>query len=131
MSTSDESIIAGKPFPENPICDFCTSPEVAWVYRVAPSRQEMALIENGKVRGVLDSIDDDAWLTCDICYCLIETNKREELAQRSLFSTPIDHTWKQREIDLSLQAVRLFHNQFYNNRKGDPEPYEKAETTAQ
>lgn len=59
-----------------PICDFCSSPDVAFVY---PARNFAAYVFDGIVgRSVGD------WAACPTCHGLIESDRQADLVERSL-----------------------------------------------
>ena len=59
-----------------PICDFCSSPDVAFVY---PARTFAAYVFDGIVG---ESVGD--WAACPTCHGLIESDCQTDLVERSL-----------------------------------------------
>ncbi len=99
--------------PEQPICDFCSEPQVRWSY---PARD---FVDVGLVTptGILVSESVGAWAACEECHRLIEAGDRDALLRRSIqnfirfYGVPLP--------DLGGDIVRI-HNQFFAHRSGDP-----------
>jgi hypothetical protein len=93
-----------------PICDFCSSPDVAFVY---PARTFAAYVFDGIVG---ESVGD--WAACPTCHELIESDRQTELIERSLV------TLLERNPDMKLAEhelrdhIRSFHIAFFQHRAG-------------
>jgi hypothetical protein len=94
----------------NSICDFCSSPNVTWVY---PARTFAAYIFEGIVG---ESVGD--WAACPICHSLIESGRQTELAERSLV-TLLERQPEMKSAERELRThIRSFHTMFFQNRVG-------------
>lgn len=92
------------------ICDFCSSPNVTWVY---PARTFAAYVFEGIVG---ESVGD--WAACPICHGFIEAGQQTELAERSLVSLlERQPDMKGAEQELRTQ-IRSFHTMFFRHRIG-------------
>lgn len=93
-----------------PICDFCSSPNVTWVY---PARTFAAYIFDSIVG---ESVGD--WAACSICHGLIDSGRHTELTERSLVTL----LERQPEMKSAAQELRMhirsFHTMFFQNRLG-------------
>lgn len=87
-----------------PICDFCLSSNVCWVYHAQPFELHYS---DGEV-GIIAS-SDDRWAACPVCYDLIQKDDREGIYQRSLA------TYGPVELEYGAQrALRQFQAEFFN-----------------
>jgi hypothetical protein len=92
------------------ICDFCSSPNVTWVY---PARTFAAYVFEGIVG---ESVGD--WAACPICHGLIESGRHLELAERSLV-TLLERQPEMKGAEAELRnQIRGFHTMFFQNRVG-------------
>jgi hypothetical protein len=92
------------------ICDFCSSPNVAWVY---PARTFAAYVFEGIVG---ESVGD--WAACPICHGLIESGRNAELTERSL-TTLLERQPEMKGAEAELRnQIRGFHTMFFRNRVG-------------
>lgn len=92
------------------ICDFCSSPNVTWVY---PARTFAAYVFEGIVG---ESVGD--WAACPICHGLIESSRLTELAERSLL-TLLERQPEMKSAEQELRAqIRCFHMMFFRHREG-------------
>lgn len=96
------------------ICDFCSSPDVAWRY---PARTFAAYIVAGIVG---ESVGD--WAACPACHALIESGQRSALADRSV-RTLLEKQpdWKPAEPELRAHLLHL-HAMFFESRVGKALP---------
>ena len=93
-----------------PICDFCSSPDVAFVY---PARTFAAYVFDGIVG---ESVGD--WAACPTCHGLIESDRKADLVERSLV-TLLDRQPEMKCGELELRTqIRSFHVMFFYNRVG-------------
>ena len=92
------------------ICDFCSSPNVTWVY---PARTFAAYVFEGIVG---ESVGD--WAACPICHGLIESGRHAELTERSLV-TLLERQPEMKGAEAELRnQIRGFHTMFLRNRVG-------------
>lgn len=92
------------------ICDFCSSPNVTWVY---PARTFAAYVFDGIVG---ESVGD--WAACAICHGLIESGRHTELTERSLV-TLLERQPEMKSAEEELRThIRSFHAMFFQNRIG-------------
>jgi hypothetical protein len=92
------------------ICDFCSSPNVTWVY---PARTFAAYVFEGIVG---ESVGD--WAACPICHGLIESGLHAELTERSLV-TLIERQPEMKCAEEELRThIRSFHTMFFRSRVG-------------
>lgn len=92
------------------ICDFCSSPNVTWVY---PARTFAAYVFEGIVG---ESVGD--WAACPICHGLIESGRHADLAERSLI-TLLDRQPEMKSAEQELRSqIRSFQMMFFRNRLG-------------
>lgn len=92
------------------ICDFCSSPNVTWVY---PARTFAAYVFEGIVGG---SVGD--WAACPICHGLIESGRHADLTERSL-TTLLERQPEMKSAEEELRThIRSFHTMFFQNRVG-------------
>lgn len=95
--------------PES-ICDFCSSPNVTWVY---PARTFAAYVSEGIVG---ESVGD--WAACSICHGLIDSGRHTELTERSLV-TLLERQPEMKSAEEELRTqIRSFHTMFFQNRGG-------------
>jgi hypothetical protein len=93
-----------------PICDFCSSPEVAFVY---PARTFAAYVFDGIVG---ESVGN--WAACPTCHELIESDHQADLVERSL-ETLIERQPEMKYAEIELRdQIRSFHVLFFRNRTG-------------
>lgn len=93
-----------------PICDFCSSPDVAFVY---PARNFAAYVFDGIVG---ESVGD--WAACPICHELIESDRQIDLVERSLV-TLLERQPEMKFAEVELRdQIRSFHVMFFHNRVG-------------
>ena len=93
-----------------PICDFCSSPDVAFVY---PARTFAAYVFDGIVG---ESVGD--WAACPTCHGLIESDRRADLVERSLV-TLLERQPEMKCAEAELRhQIRSFHLSFFRNRVG-------------
>ncbi len=95
-----------------PVCDFCFSTTVKWVYTA-----ETFIVEKYNYRSVGD------WATCNKCAELIDKNDREGLEQRSIQFVP--------EMLLKIfgsfeDFVHLLHSGFWKHKTGEKLPLEEG-----
>lgn len=92
------------------ICDFCSSPNVTWVY---PARTFAAYVFEGIVG---ESVGD--WAACPICHGLIESGRHAELTERSLI-TLLERQPEMKSAEEELRThIRSFHTMFFRSRVG-------------
>lgn len=92
------------------ICDFCSSPNVTWVY---PARTFAAYVFEGIVG---ESVGN--WAACPICHGLIESGRHAELTERSLI-TLLERQPEMKSAEEELRThIRSFHTMFFRNRVG-------------
>jgi hypothetical protein len=109
-----------------PICDFCSSPHVAWAYPCRDFVQEdriSALVVNadGSVetrKVALTHSMAGGWAACQPCYRLIQVGDRDSLAKRSVASAG-SH---QLPPLVELELMRRLQDTFWSNRLGAPVP---------
>ncbi|MFN7544970.1 MAG: hypothetical protein ACK5TN_19495 [Acidobacteriota bacterium] len=95
-----------------PICDFCSSPDVAFVY---PARTFAAYVFDGIVG---ESVGD--WAACPTCHGLIDSDRQADLVERSLV-TLLESQPEMTCAAVELRAqLRSFHLMFFCNRVGSP-----------
>jgi hypothetical protein len=99
---------------EPPICDFCSAEPVAWEYRTRDS--SLNIPDKG------DCISGQGWLACQACHELIQAGLRDELAFRSASRLALMEPGMTVTVSLALPAIRLWHDEFWANRKGEPAP---------
>lgn len=93
-----------------PICDFCSSPDVAFVY---PARNFAAYVFDGIVG---ESVGD--WAACPTCHGLIESDRQADLVERSLV-TLLERQPEMRGAERELRGqIGSFHIMFFRNRVG-------------
>lgn len=93
-----------------PICDFCSSPDVAFVY---PARTFAACSFDGIVG---ESVGD--WAACPTCRGLIESDRQADLVERSLV-TLLERQPEMKSAERELRThIRSFHTMFFRNRVG-------------
>jgi hypothetical protein len=93
-----------------PICDFCSSPDVAFVY---PARTFAAYVFDGIVG---ESVGD--WAACPNCHGLIESDRQADLVERSLV-TLLERQPEMKFAEVELRdQIRSFHVMFFCNRVG-------------
>ena len=93
-----------------PICDFCSSPDVAFVY---PARTFAAYVFGGIVG---ESVGD--WAACPTCHGLIESDRQADLVERSLV-TLLERQPEMKSAEVELRdQIRSFHVLFFMNRVG-------------
>jgi hypothetical protein len=93
-----------------PICDFCSSPDVAFVY---PARTFAAYLFDGIVG---ESVGN--WAACPTCHELIEADRQADLVERSLVTLLERHQemrWAENEL---RDQIHSFHLMFFLNRVG-------------
>lgn len=102
------------------ICDFCSSPNVQWVYsaRDASITGDIDLLEGERV--TLSSEGD--WAACEICSKLIEEEEREALLLRSINSAP---NTPNLSTEIIKQVTRQIHSMFWLNRSGERVKFNK------
>jgi hypothetical protein len=94
-----------------PICDFCSSPDVAFVY---PARTFAAYVFDGIVG---ESVGD--WAACPTCHGLIESDRHTDLVERSLV-TLLERQPEMKFVEHELRdQIRSFHVMFFQNRLGE------------
>jgi hypothetical protein len=92
------------------ICDFCSNPNVTWVY---PARTFAAYVFEGIVG---ESVGD--WAACPICHGLIESGRHAQLTERSLV-TLLERQPEMKSAEGELRTqIRSFHAMFLLNRLG-------------
>lgn len=115
---------------DQPICDFCSSPDIHWRYRAADFQHDRlitALVLPITIVGPIEIERKDIdihwgskgdWAACNVCHALIEANNRAKLTRRSAKTMLKRHP----EITMSLRdAIELIgpmHAQFWSNRVG-------------
>ena len=92
------------------ICDFCSSPSVAWRY---PAHSFAAYIIAGIVG---ESVGD--WAACGVCHGLIAAGNRCGLLDRSL-QTLLDSHPEMQACEAELREhLATFHRMFFTNQSG-------------
>lgn len=92
------------------ICDFCSSPSVAWRY---PARSFIAYVIAG-IAG--ESVGD--WTACRVCHGLIAAGNRCGLLDRSL-QTLLDSRPEMRVCEVELrEQLAEFHGMFFAHQTG-------------
>jgi hypothetical protein len=94
------------------ICDFCSHPNVGWLY---PTRSFVAYIVDG-IGG--QSVGD--WAACDVCHVLIENDDRSGLAAHSIDSLIKVHPEFQVAREELLHEMERLHGTFFSSRMGAP-----------
>lgn len=103
-----------------PICDFCSSPDVAFVY---PARTFAAYVFDGIVG---ESVGD--WAACPTCHGLIELDRKADLVERSLL-TLLEREPEMKVAECELRSqISSFHVLFMQNRAGAAISVQKCET---
>lgn len=92
------------------ICDFCSTPRVAWRY---PARSFIAYIV-ASIGG--ESVGD--WAACDECHDLIESVDSERLKERSLNALIERHPEMASVRDALAEHMAALHILFFKNRTG-------------
>lgn len=98
-----------------PMCDFCTSPEIAWTY---PTRDLSSTVPLPGKNATVTINSTGGWAACKSCRDLIEAGDREALAVRS------GEASKQGDVPLHMivTACRIVQDDFWANREGPPVP---------
>jgi hypothetical protein len=105
------------PMPENgPVCDFCGSEDVAWIY---PTERTIAYIAQvGDRVSIGESLP--GFVACSVCAELIERGDREGVAERSLNALPAED----RDVgeELAKELIQRIHLSFWDHRAGPRVP---------
>lgn len=97
----------------DPICDFCSSPDVRWRY---PARDfVISALEGAGSEG--------GWAACPACHALIERGLRDKLTERSARRFARKHGIPVKAVKPQL---RKLHDQFWANREGPPIPHQET-----
>ncbi|MFN7545256.1 MAG: hypothetical protein ACK5TN_20965 [Acidobacteriota bacterium] len=104
-----------------PICDFCSSPDVAFV---DPVRTFAAYVFDGIVG---ESVGD--WAACPICHGLIESDRPTDLVERSLVTVLerqpetkfVEHELRDCAKDQSAETVYLMQSCSFPKEKTSEE----------
>jgi hypothetical protein len=95
---------------QDPLCDFCSSPEVKWRYEV----------ETFTLKGIPGTRSVEDWAACDLCHEFIEDGDYPKLALRSVKTaeegTGVSIPSQFRRM--AIEAIGDMHKQFRDNRKG-------------
>lgn len=102
-----------------PVCDFCGSAEVAYIY---PARD--APLGTDPITGRVQ-MSAGAWTACEDCHRLIASGDRDGLARRCarLIGQSTGLALNRQERRSLAAEIRRGHEQFWRNRTGDPLPY--------
>ena len=92
------------------ICDFCSSPSVAWRY---PAHTFIAYVING-VAG--QSVGD--WVACPVCHGLIAAGDHCGLLDRSLHTLLDGHPEMQASEAELREQIAKFHGMFFAHQTG-------------
>lgn len=95
------------------ICDFCSTPNPTRTFFCVPFVMHSFL--------GIDQVSDNAWASCDTCAKLIDGDRWEELAQRSvrLFPALLGAT----ERGAYLEMLRVMHERFRKARTQQTQPH--------
>jgi len=92
------------------ICDFCSSPSVAWRY---PAHTFIAYVING-IAG--QSVGD--WTACRVCHGLIAAGDRCGLLDRSLHTLLNGHPEMRASEGELREQIAKFHRMFFAHQTG-------------
>lgn len=98
--------------PDLGYCDFCSSENVRYDY---PCR-------NYRLTGSETEGSTGSWFACAACYSLIQTGKRDALAERCEQCYFDLHEYDADHRPQALEAVKLAQSDFWANREGPPVP---------
>lgn len=96
-----------------PICEFCSTPNPTRAFYCVPFLMT-------SIAGI-DQMSDNAWAACETCGKLVDEDRWEELAQRSVSHFPILLSAEQRKS--YLEMLRLMHQRFRAAKTGQKQPY--------
>lgn len=119
------------------ICDFCSSPDVAWVFPCRDFQDEAQVgavmfqanssprVSSSDMTGVF--VGD--WACCPACHALILRGDRERLARRS--AKRVVRKYAAQNVFFSfkdlLAHIRKRQDNFWANRQGPPFPITEAD----
>lgn len=103
--------------PADEVCDFCSSPSVAWSY---PARDVSVPSAWWTSRG--------GWAACDGCHDLIEKGDWSALARKSVDTMVSDSHGRVMALprEVVYGAVEALHETFRKARDGEAVPHEKV-----
>jgi len=102
---------------EDPICDFCSSSEVRWLYPAQSFSGTLIGIGDHEVKTQeFNSIG--GWAACNVCHDLIELQDIEGLITRALEL----HSVPRSQMNTLRSAMRDYHSTFWET-KGVPEAF--------
>lgn len=103
------------PTPEEPVCDFCSSPDVVWRYPAKNDEVSAVVVtEDGLM--ALGSLGD--WAVCAVCAALIEDGNRLGLLARTLGTIP-DLDGMRMPPEVVRQVTKRIHDGFWAKRCGE------------
>ena len=101
------------------ICDFCSSPNVEWVYPADDGIADVMQREDG---GILIQESKGNWAACEGCSICIENDARFLLLKRSVDSF-IKEYGEMVPRESIEQGIKPIHDLFFVVRKGERKPY--------
>lgn len=104
------------PTPDQPVCDFCSAPEVKWRYPAIDTTPIATVTDDAIL--FIDSKGD--WAACDICHELIQAHDRRGLAERSIETLIRQHPELEHETASIERLTDLIHDGFWSARLGPP-----------
>jgi hypothetical protein len=130
--TDEDRIHIRMPTPPEPVCDFCSSPDVHWTFPaldfISRERKLTAMAIGIDQPGIdlqhvnLQSGSRGGWTACNVCAALIRRGDRERLVRRS--AKREQRRQRERGAIMSLanliDLIRPLQDQFWENRQGDP-----------
>jgi hypothetical protein len=96
------------------VCDFCSSPDVSWMF---PASDFEMYREQGEVSKI--HISEGEWAACEICHHLIVQELWDDLERRAIanFGVALElHSPVM--IAMVAEVVRASNARFQNNRTG-------------
>lgn len=99
------------------ICDFCSSPDVRWIY---PADSFDIRMKHEPTGGLFEARSELAWTACDECSTLIEDNDWVKLTKRSadkfclMTGNPPEHI-----IQATTKFLAVVHREFRIHRRGE------------
>lgn len=120
------------PAPGEEICDFCSSPDVQWVFPCRDHQSKAhidALVIRSDLSATVTGADMDGtfvgdWAACPACHALILRGDRVRLARRSTKRLVAKYAKQNVFMGFKdvLAHIRSRHDQFWTNRQGPPFP---------